>query len=167
MYEPPIVFTADYSDDLVVQAARAFRDYQFKRYGPLLVAACAVNALGLWLALNFGAEAGVALAVVVFVVVLGPTWLLYKYFVAPSQYVARLRRVLPSQSRVSLAAASVSLRAQGQQVEVSWSAVKAVVETSALFLLVVSPFAFTVLPRLGMPVEAYEFLHARSRYRAA
>jgi hypothetical protein len=167
MYEPPIVFTAEYSDGLAVQAARAFRDYQFKRYGPLFIAACVVNALGLWLALHFGAEAGLALGIVAFVVVLGPTWLLYKYFVAPPMYAARLRRVLPSQSRVSLAAASVSLEVQGQQVEIPWSRIKAVVETSALFLLVVSPFAFTFVPRIGMPAEAHEALHARSRYRAA
>ena len=114
MYEPPIVFTAEYTDELVQHAVRSFRDYLFKRYGPLLIAACIVNALGLWLAVHFGADAGVALLGVAFVVVLGPTWLLYKYFSIPSQYAAKLRRVLPPRSRVSLAAASVSLEVQGQ-----------------------------------------------------
>ena len=167
MYEPPIEFTAEYTDELVVRAARSFRDYLFKRYGPLLGAACVVNALGLWLAIRFGAVAGVALYSVAFVVVLGPTWLLYKYLSIPSQYASRLRRVLPSRSRVSLATATVSLETQGQQAVIPWSLVRAVVETSAMFLLVVSPFAFTFVPMLGMPAAAYATLHARSRYRAA
>jgi hypothetical protein len=166
MHEP-IAFTAEYTDELVQHAARSFRDYLFKRYGPLLIAACIVNALGLWLAHHFGAEVGVALLGVAFVVVLGPTWLLYEYLSIPSRYAVKLRRVLPPRSRVSLSVASVSLERQGQEAVLPWSLVKAVVETSAMFLLVVSPFAFTFVPRLGMPAAAYETLHARSRYRAA
>lgn len=167
MYETPIVFTAQFADELMVQAAYAFRDYQFKRYGPLFITACIVNALGLWVVLRYGAEADVRLVAIVLLVILGPTWLVYKYFVAPSHLAAKLRRRFPSEMRVSMAFASVSFDVQGEQVEIPWSAVKAVVETSNLFLLVVSPFAFMFLPRISMPVEAQESLHARSRYRAA
>jgi uncharacterized iron-regulated membrane protein len=167
MYDQPIVFTADYPDELVQRAARAFRDYQFKRYGLLLIAAFIVNAVGLILALRYGAAAGVALAFLSFVVVLGPTWFLYRYFTSPSKYTASLRRVFPPSVRVSLKAASVTFEVQGQEREVPWSLVKAVVESSNFFLLVFSPFAFTLLPRQGMPAEAEESLHARARQRAA
>ncbi len=167
MDESPIVFTAEYTDDLVQHAARSFRDYLFRRYGPLLIAACVINALGLGLALHLGAEASLALSGVVIVVVLGPTWLLYKYFSIPSQYAVKLRSALPTRGRVSLSAASVSLEVQGQEAVVPWSLVRAVVETSAVFLLVVSPFAVTFVPRVGLPAAAYETLRARSRYRAA
>jgi hypothetical protein len=167
MYEPPIMFTATYPEGLVRQAARAFRNYQFKRYGPLLIVACVVNALSPLLCLRLGVKPGVALNVVIFVALLGPTWLLYRYFVAPATHAASLRRVLPAQGSVSLSAASVSLEVRGKQVEVPWSAVKAVVETNTLFLLVLSPFAFTFLPRIGMPFEADKSLLARSRCRVA
>ena len=167
MHESQSAFAVEYSDDLVRQAAYAFRDYLFKRYGPLLVGACIVNAFGLWLALRFGAEAGFALAGVGFVVVLGPTWLLYQYFLSPKRYAVKLRRVLPPRSRVSLSAASLSLEMPGQAAVIPWSMVKAVVETGSLYLIVVSPFAFTFVPRLGMSVEAGESLRARSQYRVA
>jgi hypothetical protein len=153
MYEPPIMFTATYPEGLVRQAARAFRNYQFKRYGPLLIVACVVNALSPLLCLRLGVKPGVALNVVI--------------FVAPATHAASLRRVLPAQGSVSLSAASVSLEVRGKQVEVPWSAVKAVVETNTLFLLVLSPFAFTFLPRIGMPFEADKSLLARSRCRVA
>jgi hypothetical protein len=167
MHEPPIAFTAEYTDELVAHAASAFRDYLFKRYGLLLISACVINAIGLWMAVQLGAEASLALFLMACVVVLPATWFLYKYFSIPSQYAAKLRPLLPPRSRVSLALASVSLEINGREAEIPWSAVKAVVETSASFLLVLSPFAFTFVPRLGMPAAGYEALHARSRYRAA
>ncbi len=163
----PVTFDAEYSPELIEQAAHVFRDYLFRRYGAWLVAACVVNAAGLALSLQLGAETGAALAAVVFVVVLGPMWLLYKYFVGPSQYAARLRGVLPTSGRMSVGPESVSLMVRGQEAAIPWSMVKLVVETEALFLLVLSPFACAFVPRAGLPVEAYEALHKRSRPRAA
>ena len=166
MSDASIVFATEYSDRLVAQAALTFRDYLFKRYGLLLIAACAINALGAWLAFSVGVT-GIALVGLLFLAVLGPTWLLYQYFIRPSQYRAKLRRALPPHSRVALAAASVSLEVQGQEAVIPWSVVKAVVEAEALFLLVVSPFAFTFVPKPGLPEAAYEALHARAGRRAA
>jgi YcxB-like protein len=163
MSAQPVAFDAEYSPELIRQAARTFRDYLFKRYGPWLVAACIVNAIGLALSLRLGAETGAALTMVVFVVVLGPVWLLYEYFIGPSRYAARLKRVLPASGRMSVGSESVSLVVRGQEAAIPWSMVKVVVETHALFLLVLSPFAFAFVPKTGLPVEAYETLQSYAR----
>ena len=105
----PVAFDAEYSPELIELAARTFRDYLLKRYGPWLIAACIVNAVGLALSLWLGAKTDAILAGVVFIVVLGPVWLLYKYFVGPTQYAARLKRFLPSHGRVSVGSEAVSL----------------------------------------------------------
>lgn len=160
-------FEAEYSGELIEQAGRAFRDYLFRRYGPWLIAACLINAIGLALSVWLGAPPGPILWGVVFVVVVGPVWLLYEYFVEPHRYAARLKRVLPSRGRVSINSEAVSFLVRGQESKLPWSSVKVVVETQAFFLLIVSPFAFTFVPKSGLPVETYDTFRARSQARAA
>lgn len=167
MAGPLVAFDAEYPPDLFEQAARAFRDYLFGRYGPLLIVACIVNAVGLAIVLWFGVDSAVLLAALVFIAVLGPAWLLYEYFVAPSRYAARLRRALPPSNRVTVSSDSVVLTVRDQQATIPWSDVKVVVETQAFFLLVLSPFAFAFVPRSSLPVEAYDTLHLRARASAA
>jgi hypothetical protein len=162
----PSAFDAEYSPDLIELAAYTFRDYQFKRYGPWLISACIVNAVGLALSLWLGVT-GALLAWVVFIVVIGPVWLLYKYFIAPSQYASKLKRNLPSHVPISVGSEAVSFVVRGQEATIPWSIVKAVVETQALFLLVLSPIASTFVPKSGLPIEAYDMLHSRSRSGAA
>jgi amino acid transporter len=90
-----ISFDAAFSAGTMRHAARLFRDYQFKRYGLLLVVACLVNALGLFLAVSFGLPLGGTFWLVAFVVVIGPIWLAYKYFLGPRLHIAYLQRVRP------------------------------------------------------------------------
>jgi hypothetical protein len=160
-------FDAEYSAELIEQAGHAFRDYLFRRYGPWLIAACVINAIALALCLWLGVEAGPLLWVIVFVVVIGPVWLAYEYFIEPHRYAAKLRRVLPSHGRVSVDAEAVLFVVNGKESKLPWSLVKVVVETQAFFLLVVSPFAFTFVPKSGLPGAAYDTLQAKSRAGAA
>src|SRR4051812_475656 len=118
MLTEPVAFDAEYSPELIEQAARTFRDYLFKRYGPWLVAACIVNAIGLALSLLLGAKPNAVLAGVAFIVLLSPVWLLYQYFIRPSQYAARLKRVLPMHGRISISAEAVSLVVRGQEASI-------------------------------------------------
>jgi hypothetical protein len=98
----------------------------------------------------------------VFVVMLGPGFVLHRYFLGPSRYAVNLRRALPPRVLVAVGAASVSFEVHGRATAIPWSAFKAVVEAPALFLLVASPFAFTFVPKLDMPAAGLEALHARS-----
>lgn len=160
-------FDAQYTPALIEDATRVFRDYRFKRYGALLIAACVVNALAFGFVAWQRAASGLTLFWLVFIVAAGPTWLLYEYFLAPSRFAARLKRALPSSTRVSFGRQSVSFLFGAQAVSVPWSDIKAVVETGTLFLLVVSPFTFVLLPRAGIPPAGYRALHARSQPTAA
>ena len=155
-------FDAQYTPALIDKATQVFRDYRFKRYGALLIAACAVNALVFGLVVWLRAEGGLALLWFVLIIAAGPAWLLFEYVIAPRRFAARLKRALPSSARVSFGRQSVSFVFDGQTVTVPWTDVKAVVETEALFLLVVSPFTFLLLPRAGIPSVGYRALHARS-----
>jgi len=162
MSTPTVSFDVIYSPEVAVQAAHTFREYRFSRYGVLMIGACVVNALGLLAALWLGArpEAASTLFVVV-IVVIGPVWLLYEHFVWPSRYVSRLLRLLPSPGRVSLTSESVSVETRKQDAVIQWSKIKRVLETQNAFLLVLYPFAFLLIPKVGLPMEAYDALHSK------
>jgi hypothetical protein len=164
---PPIAFEAEYSPQLIDQASRAFRDYVFKRYGWWLAGACVVNACGLAILLSLGAQFDFVLAPIVFIVILGPIWLLYKYFVTPARQAARLRRLLLPSVRASVNSGSLTLVVLNREITFPWSIVKAVVETPSLFLVVVSPFSFAFLPRSGLPSEVYATLRSKALRGAA
>jgi hypothetical protein len=161
-------FEVTYSAEQVAAAAEVFRDYQFKRYGRLLLLCCVINALGFALALWFGAPLDATMQFVAFVVVIGPVWLAYKYFAGPAIIAAKLRYVLAPAGRVTVGSASVSLPTRdGKQLELPWSRVKSVQEAESLFLLIVSPLWAYFLPKLAMPAALLEELRARSRSGAA
>ncbi len=167
-----LLFEAAYPTELIEQAARAFRDYRFRRYGPWLIAACLVNGLGFALLAWVGTWPGVHLDLLPMVGVgviaaIGPIWLLYEYFVAPQRHAARLRAILPPYVRISLGPDALRVSAKGKEAAIPWPRIRAVVETNALFLLVLSPGAFGFIPRAAMPMEAYEALHAKSGKGAA
>ena len=168
MSAPASSFEVTYSSELVAAAAKMFRDYQFKRYGRLLLLCCAINALGFALVLWFGAPLDASMLFIAFVVVIGPVWLAYKYFAGPTIIAAKLRYVLAPAGCVTIGSASVSLPIRdGKQLELPWSRVKSVQEAESLFLLIVSPLWAYFLPKLAMPEALHEKLRARSRSDAA
>lgn len=157
-----VSFDVIYSPEVAAQAAHTFRKYRFKRYGVLMIGACTVNALGLLAALWLGAQPGAAsLLFLVGVVVIGPVWLLYEHFVWPSRYVSRLLRLLPSPGRVSMTSESLSVQTRKKDAVIQWSKIKKIVETPEAFLLVLYPFAFLFIPKVGLPVEAYDALRSK------
>ena len=158
----PIVFEAEYSPQVIEQASRAFRDYLFKHYGSWLAGACVVNACGLAVLLTLGGPYGFMLAPILLIVFIGPVWLLYKYFATPARYAAKLKRLLPPSARASVNSESVTLMTRDREATIPWRVVKAVVETPSVFLFVLSPFAFTFVPRSGLPEEAYAMLRSKS-----
>jgi hypothetical protein len=161
-----VTFDAEYSSELIAEASFTFRDYLFRRYGRWLMAACVVNAIGLALSIWLGSNADSVLTGISVIVVLGPIWLAYKYFVGPSRYAARLKAMLPASGRTSVGSESVALVVRGKEVAIPWTLVKVVLETEGLFLLVLSPLSFVFIPRRGLPTEVYETLHAKSQLGA-
>jgi hypothetical protein len=163
----PVSFNVAYSREVVRQAAHAFRAYQVKRYGLLMVSACIINAVGLALAVRFGAEPGLVLNGVIFVVILGPSWLLYQYFLSPRLYEIKHQLILEPSGLVVVDPEAVHLPARRGIFVLRWSALSAVLETPAFFLLVLSPFSAYFVPRLGMPGPAYDVFHFKTVSRAA
>lgn len=162
MANSPIKFDVVYSQEIAADAAHSFRDYRFKRYGRLMIAACIVNAIGLSTALWFGAQPRAVSTLFLYVLVIGsPMWLLYEHFVWPRRHVSRLLRLLPSPNRVSIGTESVSVTTQRGEAAIPWSRVKRVVETQSAFLLVLSPFLFLFIPLADVPVEAREALRGK------
>jgi hypothetical protein len=77
--------------------------------------------LGLGLALWLGATVTDVLFVV-FVVVIGPVWLAYKYFLGPKLMAAKLRYVLAPVGRVTVSSSALILpTCQGSSFELPWS----------------------------------------------
>jgi len=158
----PITFNARYSPELIDQATRAFRDYRFSRYGAIFVLACAANAVGLAAALWFSAKGNshlpiALLAPIVLLVVGGPLWLLYQYFIAPSRQAARLKASLPPQLRVSVGPTTLWFTFENREFAVPWTRSK-VFRTSTLVLFALSPFAFLFVPVSDLPSEADKLL---------
>jgi hypothetical protein len=168
MDDASLSYEAVYSPVALRQAGYAFRDYQFKRYGQVLIAACVLNAAALAYAFWLGADRGAPLLIVAALVVLGPVWLLYKYFVGPRTYAMKLRLVLASTGQVAVSRDSIALPGRSTEAVVfPWSMVKVVLEQQSHFLLVLSPFSSYFVPRPGMPVAAYDILHSKSARSAA
>lgn len=163
MHAQSVPFDARYSPELIDQATRAFRDYRFRQYGLILISACIVNALGLALAFWFSRKMEIIFFPLVFIVAVGPIWLLYQYFLEPVRQAARLKRVLPPRVRMSVGLDALSVMADERDGGIPWTLVKALLETDALFLLVLSPFSFTFIPKADLPVGAHEALSEKAR----
>ena len=154
-------FNTEYSGEIIKMAAYAFRDYQFERYGRLLIGACLVNAIGLSSAIWFGAPFDFPLYTVIFVVAFVPIWLLYKFFVAPRTRAAMFRLILAETGHVTIESESIALPTHRGEMVIPWNRVRIVVEKDTFFLLILSPVFFYFVPKVGMPQDAYENLRLR------
>jgi hypothetical protein len=163
----PVHFDAHYTGELIWEATHAFQRYRFGRYGKWLAAACVVNTIGFAFAFGLGGNSNAVLAAIAFFVVLAPVWLLYEHFIWPSRHAAKLGKLLPEHVRMTISSEALSAVLREQDAVIPWSIVTAVLETKAFFLLVISPFAFVLVPRSHLPREAYEVLQAKSGAGAA
>jgi hypothetical protein len=161
------IFETMYTPESIREAAYTFRDYQFRHYGPLLIVACIVNAVGLTIALWFGMPRDAIFWFFVFVVVVSPMWLVYMYLGRPYLDAARLRMTLAPSGKVTVGPEGVVLPLHRGQLKLSWTRIKAVQEKDNLFLLVVSPLFSYFVPTSGMPDSACELLRSRARLRAS
>jgi hypothetical protein len=152
-------FDMAFSREIAAEAAAQFRDYRFKRYGLLMITACAINVLGFCVALWSGFYPP---ANYLFLVIGSPLWLLYEHFIWPRAYALRLVRSLSSATQVSINREWIFVAARGQYTPIRWSRIKKVVQTPSVFLLVLSPFAFLFIPTAGLPVDARDVLCSKA-----
>lgn len=146
-------------------AAYLFRDYQFKRYGPVLSIACIINLAAFLFALQAGDVDATLLTIAGVIAITGPVWLVYKYFLYPHLMVASLKSVFDSEVLVSLEADAFSFSRDGRESTIRWSDVKSILETDLIFMFVLSPVLFTFLPKSALSHELSSFL--REKLQAA
>src|SRR4051794_29674412 len=146
MLTQPAGFDTEYPTHLFKEAALAFRDYQFKRYGRLMIVACLINALGLTSAMYFGASRDFTFYAFVFFVAMGPIWLLYKFYISPYTRAAMLRQVFAETGRVTVGSESIALPMRRGEVVFPWNNFSVVLEKQAFFLLAMTPFSFYFVP---------------------
>jgi hypothetical protein len=167
-----VTFDAQYTPELIAEATRSFRDYRFRRWGLMYVVACLVNAVGLALVLYFGAK-GNAFGSVLYiamtgaiacVVVIGPVWLAYQYLLEPARRAAWLERGLPPRLRMSMGPTTLWINTGARETAIP---LNVVIEAKSLFLVVLSPFAFLIVPQSNLPLEALETLRGKARSSAA
>jgi hypothetical protein len=159
LVEFDVPFTAELIDD----AATSFvRQYLFKRYGRWLMLACVINAIGFALAVWLGGNEPLVIAWLGVVALVGPAYLIFAYFFYPARFATRLKpRFLPT-AHFSLSSEVFGIRTQAGIASLPWSRVKSVLHFPSYFILVLSPFAFCVLPKVGLPSEACEILLQRN-----
>lgn len=157
-----IKFDAAFTPDLIDAASVSFvRGYLFRRYGRWLIAACVINAVGFGLVLWLGGNDGFVLAFIALIVVVGPAYFAFFYFSYPRRFAERTKqRLLPS-VRFSFGESTFGFTNSAGTGTLAWSGVQAVLDYSEYFLLVLSPIAFAVIPKAGMPVEALRLLEAK------
>ena len=159
----PISFEASYSPESIREACFAFRDYRARKYGAVMIAACAINVLGLALVVWAGAKVDLALHFMIFVAAVGPLFVLYEHFVGPHKYCFKLGAVLAPAGNVSVGPETITLPGKRGEIVFPWAIVKAVVETPGHFLLILSPFSSYFVPRTGMPAAASDALRSKIR----
>ena len=159
----PVQIEAAYDRELLEAAARCYVKRFFLGSGRWLLAACVVNVLGFVAALALGAELGLVMAWVAFIVAIGPLYCGYLLLVFPPKYASRATRLLAPTTRISLGESTVEFFAKDRASPVPWRVVKAVWDCPPGFLLVISQFVpmFIVIPKNGLPLDAQHFLMAK------
>jgi hypothetical protein len=160
---------APYSYELLEGAAVCFIKRYFRNQGRWLVAACVVNVIGFATALALGAKGGLLIALVAFIAASGPLYCAYLLTLFPKSYAKRYALLLAPSVPVSFTPATIEISARGGESRIPWASIKEVWECPASYLLVFSPLivAFFVVPKAGLPAEAYESLAQRVRKDAA
>ena len=154
-------FNAAFTPALLDDAARVFvRRYLVGPYGALLVAATAIDIAGLSLALWLGATS-VSVAPLGALVLLGAFYFIFTYFRLPLRISERMQRILVPTTGFSIDAERVVVTTAEKRALFEWSRIKSVLEFEPYFLLVLSPFAFLVVPKSSLPAEPATLLLGR------
>jgi hypothetical protein len=83
------------------------------------------------------------------------------YFRCPIRMSERMQRVLIPTVRFSIDAEWLVVTTPKAQAKLEWARVKSVLDRKPYFLLVLSPFAFIVVPKASLPAEIAALLLGR------
>jgi len=158
-------FDAAFTPALLDDAARDFvRRYLVGRYGALLVAALAIDIAGVSVAYWLSPDNG-SVAPLTVLFVLCALYFIWFYFRMPVLMSKRMQRALVPTTGFSIGAERVVVATAKKRVLVEWSRVKSVLEFELYYLLILSPFAFLVVPKASLPAEAAALLIGRVTQR--
>jgi YcxB-like protein len=151
-------FDAAYDDAIIDDAAKAFVHRLFKKYVWLLVAACFMNIVGFVLVLLLPGSGKVMTLAIGIVAALGPLFFSWEYFRLPRTLAAPMKKGLKPTTRVSVSSSSFTMSAKGRSFTKRWSDLRAILELSDYFLLIIAPLAFTFIPKKDTPQEAQQLI---------
>jgi hypothetical protein len=168
MTDALVPFRSLVTPDQLEEAGTHFvHSYLYRRYGRWALAACFVNIAGLALVIWLGGVSVLELSVLGFVAVVGPVFLLQVYLAYPRRFASSLKQRLIPPAEFFFTTATLGVRTQAGAAEIPWSRVHSVLELSSFYLVVLSPFAITVISKLSLPEEARQIIHAYSKPNAA
>lgn len=148
-----------YTDTLIEQATQSFfRDFFSTTYGRVLMLACVVNVAGFVLIVAMGVRDRFMLFVIGMIAALGPLYLSIVYFYFPQKFSDVLKQRLQPAAKISLSSAGFGIAANGRAVTLPWSDVKRIREFPDYFILLTSRFAFTIIPKQGLPAASQQLL---------
>lgn len=154
-------FSPTLSSALVDHASRVFvRRYLVGRYGPLLAGSMVICAIGVALANWLGSDPVLTFAMSM-TVMLPAVYFFWFYVRMPGRLAGRMSRTLDPAVRLRIDSQGVLATSGERQFLVEWSRVKSVLEQEPYFLLVLSPFAYLVVPKFGLPPKPADVLRDR------
>ena len=151
-------FDVAYDDAIIDSAANTFVRRLAKKYGWLLFAACIVNIVGFLLVLMLPGSSKPMVVALGLLAALGPLYFPWRYLRLPEALAAPMKQMLKPTAHISICPLSFTMSAKERSFTSPWADLKAILEYTDYFLLVVGPFAFTFIPKKDAPYEAQQLI---------
>src|SRR5262249_57178465 len=158
MSERAIDFRAEYSIELIDDAAKAFVHRLFRSYLWLLVAACVLNIVGFVAVLVRGGVSTWMTVAIGALAALGPIYFPWQYYRLPGELSVRMKEALVPNAEVSVGPSTFMLSAKGRSFTCHFKDLKEIAELQGYFLFVVGLLAFTFIPKRDMPPDAQQMI---------
>ena len=157
----PVEFEAQFTPELLDEGARAFvRQFLARRYGVWLGVACLINLAGFTLALSLGAS-GPMLWFVGVVAIAGPAYLAWAYAFYSKRISERMQPHWLPLAHFTIGESELGVRTTSGTVSIPWVRVRAWLESASCIVLVLSPFAFVILPKSALSAQAHKTVSAK------
>lgn len=158
MNERAIDFRAEYTVELIDDAAKTFVHRLFRKYLRLLVAACVIDIVGFLAVLVLGGVSAWMVVAIGALAALGPIYFPWQYYRLPEQLSARMKETLVPNAAVSIGPFTFMLSAKDGSFTCHFKNLKEIAELQGYFLFVVGILAFTFIPKKDMPPDAQQMI---------
>lgn len=158
MNERAIDFRAEYSIELIDDAAKVFVHRLFRKYLWLLLTACVMNIVGFLAVLVLGGVSAWMVVAIAALAALGPIYFPWQYYRLSGELSARMKETLVPSAEVSIGPSTFMLSAKGRSFTCQFKDLKEIAELQGYFLFVVGILAFTFIPKRDMPQDAQQMI---------